>query len=42
MPAENPFNLVQRPLGGFGGKVKSSRAKPATPDVDKRAVQRSP
>jgi hypothetical protein len=35
MPAEDPFNLVQRPLGGFGGKVKSSRAKPATPDVDR-------
>ena len=32
------FNLVQRALGGFGGKVKSSRAKPApsgTPDVNR-------
>jgi hypothetical protein len=27
------FNLVQRPLGGFGGKVKSSRAKPAPSDT---------
>jgi hypothetical protein len=24
----SPFNLVQRSLGGFGGKGKSSRAKP--------------
>jgi hypothetical protein len=29
MPAGKPFNFVQRPLGGFGGKGKSSRAKPA-------------
>jgi hypothetical protein len=41
-------NLVQRALGGLGGKVKYSRAKPApsgTPDVNrdtKRTVQRSP
>jgi hypothetical protein len=24
----SPLNLVQRPLSGFGGKDKSSRAKP--------------
>jgi hypothetical protein len=34
----SPFNLVQCPLGGFGGKVKSWRAKPApsgTPGVNR-------
>ena len=29
MRPASPFDLVQRSLGGFGGKRKSSRAKPS-------------